>query len=98
MGRILILIFALGASPFVVAAFYEWRRDQGGWRRRGLWARERLLKLALGGLLLAATGSLAMALVMDPGGQTGRYEPARFENGQVTPGRIVPGEPQPRSR
>ncbi|MDD2868699.1 DUF6111 family protein [Neomegalonema sp.] len=98
MGRILILILALGCLPFALAALYEWSRDRGGWRRRGLWARERLLRLALLGLLLAAAGSLAMAIVMDPGGETGRYEPARLENGRVTPGRIVPEELQPQSR
>ncbi len=95
MGRILILILALGSLPFVVAALAEWLRDRSGWRRRTLWGRERLQRLALLGLALAAAGSLAMALAMDPGGRSGRYEPARFENGKVTPGRIVPEAPDP---
>lgn len=95
MGRILILVLALGALPFMVAALYEMRRDRAGWRDRGLWARGRLLKLALIGLALAAAGSLIMAIAMDPGGETGRYEPARWENGRVVPGRIVPEAPDP---
>lgn len=95
MGRILILVLALGATPFAVAALYEWRRDRAGWRDGALWARGRLLKLALVGLLMAAAGSLAMAIAMDPGGQTGRYEPARFENGKVTPGRFAPHDADP---
>ena len=96
MARILILILALGSLPFVVAALYEWRRDRTGWRR-ALWERGRLLKLTFAGIALAAAGSLAMAIAMDPGGRTGRYEPAKFENGRVTPGRIVPAESDPQT-
>lgn len=93
MVRILLATLFLMAIPFVVYAIYETLRrgpDGLGARRPAAWESETVTRLGLGGCALAIVGFLALWGLENAGPKDGRYEPARYEDGKLIPGRIVP--------
>ncbi len=71
------------------ALLYLWLKSRGGSSFRIAAKDAPWLWLAAAGVALAA--ALLTVLALSSGGPTeSTYEPAHLENGQVTPGRVVP--------
>ena len=86
MGRTILTQFLLFFAPFAVYAvvLYATQRDARG---REHWPAKVLASLAIAGCVLVIAGLLFFARF---GGAptTGVYEPARYEDGKLIPGRI----------
>ena len=86
MGRTILTQFLLFFAPFAVYAvvLYATQRDARG---REHWPAKVLASLAIAGCVLVIAGLLFFAHF---GGAptTGVYEPARYEDGKLIPGRI----------
>jgi len=94
MIRMLILMLALLAVPFVVYFLYDIARrgpDGQGPRNPRDWERDSVLNLGFVGLFLAAV-AIAFVLVTGGGSRDGVYIPARIENGKLIDGGFTPAE------
>ena len=88
MIRIVLVIIALLAVPFVVYFLYDLARrgpDGRGAPSPKDWEEDRILNLGLAGLALAVVGMVAV-LAFGGGSRDGEYFPARIENGKLIDG------------
>ncbi len=86
MFRLVAIEVALFLAPFVVFALGLWIRRRA--LSAGLLREEApFVGLAIGGLLLVIASLVGLAVFHD-GDAGGTYEPDRFENGRLVPGRI----------
>ena len=77
--------------PFVGYAGYL-LITQGSFRNISEWQMRTIAWLALGGSLLMVA-ALVYFLQFQPGEAGSTYLPARFEDGKIIPGRLVPASP-----
>ena len=85
MIRVVLLLAALAAVPFVVYGLYMVLRRQpvGGTEEAPM----PVLRLGAAGLALVVVGFVAILVTQQEGGAGGgSYEPARYENGKLIPG------------
>ena len=75
--------------PFAAYAGYL-LITRGSFSNISEWQMRTIAWLALGGSLLMVT-ALVYFMQFEPGAADSTYLPARFEDGQIVPGRLVPG-------
>jgi hypothetical protein len=86
MGRTVLTQLLLFLAPFAIyaAVLYLSKRDA---REREHWPLKVVLSLATAGCVLVIVG-LVFFTHFDRAPTSGTYEPARFEDGKLIPGRI----------